>query len=751
MSSIWPTAKPPSAAVWRGVVRDWEASPAAGWAVSLGSVALAIAVTRLTWPALARTPFLMLFSAIVLGARFGSEPASWVALVLAIFGSEYVAPPAYRAAAPDNASLLVFVAGAVVMNRVVVARNRAASWLRASEARFRAMWDNAGLGAALLNAQGQVECINPAMERTLGYPSAAWVGVSFSYFSDPDEAGAQRRRFSEFIASGGAAYQTEHRARTTDGRAVWCQITMSPIANPEGGPHRGAVMILEDITVRRQADEALEASERQYRHLFEDNPQAMWLSDPEGGRFLEVNRAATLRYGYSRSEFQALTRRDVEESVLPVEVDEQRAAPGRVSYDARHRARDGRRLDVHVEQHRVRWGSQLADLAFLDDLTERKQLEAHVHQAQKLDALGRLSGGVAHELNNILTPIQGYTDLLLAQIGPDKRICQDLREIASAAVRAKALTAQLLAFSRQEPLRLQTVDVNGVVQGLTRLTRQLIPEDIEIAISPSDARLHVNADVVRFEQVLLNLIINARDAVPRPGGRITIRTWRENPAAAPWRVGIEVADNGHGMDTQTRARAFEPFFTTKPAGSGTGLGLSVVYGIVREFGGHITVESEPDAGTRVTILLPGTDAPVLHEHQPSIASASLVGVEHVLVVEDDQPMRAFVARALRRYGYRVVEASTSEEALALEGDSPIDVLVADVVLPRMNGPRLAAALKERRPQLLVVYMSGHAVADLARDGIPLAPADLLLKPFSAADLVGRIRRLIDDRAVGDLK
>jgi len=386
----------------------------------------------------------------------------------------------------------------------------------------------------------------------------------------------------------------------------------------------------------------------------------------------------------------------------------------------------------------------------LDDLTEERRLYRQFLQAQKMEAIGRLAGGVAHDFNNQLTTILGYADMLLDETDKDRPLWGDLQEIKKAAERSSALTRQLLAFSRRQVLRFETVDLNGAVQGVEKMLARLLGEDIRMIFSFSDEALPVRADVSQLEHVLTNLLVNARDAMPS-GGAVTIQTERVDlrdeyvhtpsmPSGVYARLTVQ--DTGHGMDRDTQARIFEPFFTTKPKGQGTGLGLSTVYGIVKQMDGYIWVYSEPGSGTIFRIYFPLSTEPLTGRLEPA-PLASPTGSEHILLVEDEAGVRTLATKVLERHGYSVVAAATPVEALAHANAQPnsFDVIVTDVVLPEMSGPALIERLRSVQPRARVIYTSGYA--DTAHLGGPAVLADLLEKPFTADTLLRRIREMLD--------
>jgi two-component system, cell cycle sensor histidine kinase and response regulator CckA len=403
---------------------------------------------------------------------------------------------------------------------------------------------------------------------------------------------------------------------------------------------------------------------------------------------------------------------------------------------------------------RDRAGRWRGMMAVLSDITEQKRLEQQFQRAQRMEAVGKLSGGIAHDFNNLLTAILGYANMLLEQIREDKPMWQDLQQIRRAAERAASLTRQLLAFSRQQVLQPQVLDLNAIVSRLAMMLGRLLGEDIRLITLLAHDLSAVKVDATQLEQVLLNLITNARDAMPT-GGTLTIATTnvhvdealaRSHAPMIPGRyIQLTVTDTGEGMDAITQARIFEPFFTTKATGSGTGLGLSTAYGIVKQSGGYIWVDSRPQHGSRFTIYLPRTDErPKLDPSRPEPLGTLHVGTEVVLMVEDDPVVRGFVETLLRRYGYRLHVAASPAEACHIEAqlDGPIDLILTDVVLPEMSGLDLVKHLTEKRPDAKVIYMSGYPADALGHLGSLEAGTVFLQKPFTPADLAGKVRQLL---------
>ena len=479
------------------------------------------------------------------------------------------------------------------------------------------------------------------------------------------------------------------------------------------------------------------------------------------GRWLKVPPTLCRLLGYQEAELLAIRSDDV---THPEDREADRRQRDRLirgearSFDLEKRflRRNGSVVWVYLNCSIVQdaAGRPLYLLAYLRDVTERKNLEDQLRQAQKMEAVGQLAGGIAHDFNNLLTAIQGNAELLLTALDTRDPRRMDVLEIARAAHRAATLTRQLLAFSRKQVLQPRIVSLNGVVTDLTAMLRRIIGEDIELRLDLDAGLGRVLADAGQLEQVITNLSVNARDAMPQ-GGALTLRTRnvsadeipagdREAPPLLGELVALSVADTGTGMDERTQARLFEPFFTTKELGRGTGLGLATVYGIVRQSGGHIRVNTRLHEGSTFTVYLPLVEGDAEADatgHSPTVPAS---GSETVLVVEDEEAVRALARRVLTAKGYRVLDAASATEALKLAdgGRRRLDLLVTDVVMPGMGGPALAEQLVAQQPGLRVLYISGYAEEAIRRQGTLAAGGALLEKPFTADELARRVRQAL---------
>jgi len=507
---------------------------------------------------------------------------------------------------------------------------------------------------------------------------------------------------------------------------------------------------------RRRSEDGLRKNEEMFRLLFSYNPLPTWVIDKETRRFLEVNDAALRQYGYSLNEFKGMTAlhlRPEEDRAKYLDLMKQIPSDGLYRGNWKHRRKDGKVIQVEIISHELEYEGRPVRLVVAQDLSERHLLEQQLRQSQKMEAVGRLAGGVAHDFNNLLMVIKGHTELLLKALPPTEQYSRKIEQIDRAADRASALTRQLLAFSRLQVLQPHVMNLNEVVEEMGRLLPRLIGEDIELVIRSADDLGAIRADASQMEQVIMNLAVNARDAMP-DGGRLLIETSNAdldgnyNAIHPIVRQGsyvlLAVSDSGTGMDAETQAHIFEPFFTTKPQGKGTGLGLATVYGIVKQSGGFIWVYSEVGRGTCFKIYLPRVDQQVEQLSAVRALSEAPRGTGTILLAEDEQDVREVTREFLESGGYTVIEARDGAEALKKveHHESSIDLLITDMVMPGMTGQELTARLKQSRPEIRVLYMSGYserAAADAARGDSSMR---LLAKPFSRWALLRAIHEIL---------
>jgi two-component system, cell cycle sensor histidine kinase and response regulator CckA len=507
----------------------------------------------------------------------------------------------------------------------------------------------------------------------------------------------------------------------------------------------------------KRYEEALRRSEARYRSLILSAAYGIYRCTAEG-RFLDVNPALISMLGYGSVE--ELLGLDVRQEVFfnPQElermIEDYRRTGSLNSVEVQWKRKDGRVIIVRLSGRAVSSVDEPEEVLeiFAEDITDRRQLEEQFRQAQKMEAVGRLAGGVAHDFNNLLMVINGYTEVLLEQLEDGAPMHQKVQFIQQAAERATTLTRQLLAFSRKQLLELKVVDVNAVVGDIQRLLRPLIGENIELVTRLSPEAGRTRADTGQLEQVIMNLVVNAKDAMPE-GGKITIQSadvtvrpnFREHRFIQPGRyVAISLSDTGHGMDKETQSRIFEPFFTTKEKGKGTGLGLSTVYGIVKQSGGYVFAESKLGAGTTFYIYLPRVEESLEDSRPPGAPENDKGGSETVLLVEDEDSVRELVRETLVARGYNVLEAENGESGLQVAEAYPnrIDMLITDVVMPGIGGRELAKRLLLMRPTLSVLYLSGYTEDAIVHQG-GLGPGTAFLqKPFTLQNLARKVREVL---------
>jgi two-component system cell cycle sensor histidine kinase/response regulator CckA len=543
--------------------------------------------------------------------------------------------------------------------------------------------------------------------------------------------------------------------------------TITLAVGPESGREYGAddLSFAEELASRaalsvdnaRLYRAAQEADER-YGMLFGSNPQPMWVFDVDTLAFLEVNEAAVHHYGYSREEFLSMTIMDI----LPPEdapgvhhaLEGTGTKRGNVAL-TQHQRKDGTIIDMELVSHEMDLEGRRARLVLATDISERTRTRAALHQseeqlrqAQRMDAAGRLAGGVAHDFNNLLTTIRGFSDLLLRDIPEHDTKRKDVEQIRKAAERGTVLTRQLLSFGRQQTLEPRVIDLNSLVTNLEGLIQRLIGADIGLVTQLRPGLGEVKMDPGQLEQILINLVLNARDAM-LTGGTLTIETGERQITGSnrgrsvkPGRyIVLAVSDTGSGMDGDTLTHVFEPFFTSQTPGSRAGLGLSIVYGIVKQNGGVVRVSSEPGLGTTVKVFFPRAEG-----DEPALAEVpdSLMGDETVLVVEDEDGVRELLWKILTEHGHTVLEARHGRDALTVAGEYnyPIQLLVSDVVMPEMGAGELADQLLGERPDMKVLFISGYTNDELMRRGVSRKGAAFIQKPFTAEGLMRKVREVL---------
>ncbi len=614
--------------------------------------------------------------------------------------------------------------------------------------------DDAIVGKTL---DGTIVSWNAGAERIYGYSASEVVGKPVSILlpeKERDEVPEILRRLSkdERIHH----YETV-RVRK-GGQQINVSVTISPVKDAEG-IIIGASAIARDITDRKRVEEKLQESESHFRSLVHDAPYGIYRVTLDG-RLLHVNPAVVKMLGYESD--QELMACNVEKEVCR---DPQAHQSLHQSYsqkqdfrdvEAEWRRKDGKIITVKMTGHPVfdKDRSLAYFEVFAEDITERRNLEKQLFQSQKMEAIGRLAGGVAHDFNNLLGVILGHSDILDQQIGADGRLRKSVEATRNAAERAAALTMQLLAFSRKQVIEPTVIDLNASVMEIEKMLHRVIGEDIELAIRPQSRLWRVKADAGQLSQVLMNLAINSRDAMP-DGGKLVIETanveldatyGRQHLGAKPGpHVMLAVSDTGIGMDSETLSHIFEPFFTTKETGKGTGLGLSMVYGIVKQSNGYIMAYSEPGRGTTFKIYFPRTEESVSLPQK--VEEETPRGTETVLVVEDEPALRELTCLLLKDAGYTVLESFAVEDAIETgkDGQRNIDLLLTDIVMPRLDGRELANQMVSLRPNLRVLYMSGYTDDVIVHRGILKQMTMLVQKPFTKSTLLRKVRETLDSQ------
>ena len=622
----------------------------------------------------------------------------------------------------------------------------------AREGWYRELFESALLGIYVSRVDGTLVWCNAAFARMLGFTSVehALATNIATLHTSPD----QRAAWLDQVRTGGG--RLEHaraQLRRRDGRLIHVLATIMGAFDAAGqlAELRGFII---DVTESSQAAEATRKREHQFRSVFLDAADAMLILD-DGRRIVDANRAASTLFDRSS---EALVGQTLDDLIVG-DADQLSAAwreletLGEAKRD--HRVLSGRRGQRLVECSYRAAVHDSRHLCIARDITERRVLEERLVQSEKVESVGRLAGGIAHDFNNLLTAILGYTELLLDKRGADDQDRSDLEEIRKAGLRAAALTQQLLAYSRKQMLLPRAVDLNQTVLGLQSMLTRLIREDIALTYELAPAPAVVKIDPTQVEQVILNLVINSRDAIPAGGSiRLEIARVRLSEVEVPCDqlthaaeyVRLRVIDDGVGISPEVRTHLFEPFFTTKGIGKGTGLGLASVYGIVRQSNGFIGVESEPGRGATFTMHFPAVAATEPVDGPAVAASAPTGGRETILLVEDEDAVRAIVSAVLRRLGYQVIEASSPLRACEIfdEHGADIDLLLTDVVMPEMNGPSLAQRLVALRPGLRILFISGYA--DVSFDAVG-PNVGFLTKPFEASALAATVREVLSRRKV----
>jgi PAS domain S-box-containing protein len=641
------------------------------------------------------------------------------------------------------------VRGAVGAFIDVTERKHAEKQLQATANRLQAILDNAPVGIVVGTRDYRFVEPNAAFQRMVGYSAEELKQMDREALTHPDDIARNAELVDGLMQGKLKNYELEKRYVLKDGKMIWIR----SIGTRLDDEHE--LSIIEDITERKRTEQVLAESEERLRTIVELAPDGIFVVSNQG-QLLAVNQAACKQLGYTRGQLLQLK---ISDFISPRFA--QRVAArlrGQVpdgSYESAHIRADGVEVPVELSVTKILFHGQPAFLGITRDTSDRKRaeeqrkkLEQQLRQAQKMESLGRLAGGIAHDFNNLLMVIQSYTELLEESLPAHDRLRRNTQEIMKAADRAASLTRQMLAFSRKQILSPVVLDLNAVIRETATMLRRLIGEDIDLRVSPAESLWAVEADSDQIAQVLMNLCVNARDAMPQ-GGTLTIATGNATVAeggiggqeyASPGDyVWLSVTDTGAGISKELQGRIFDPFFTTKEVGKGTGLGLATVYGIVKQSGGHVLVDSEVGQGACFTIYLPRVKRAVAAA-MPAKAHVQPRRTGMILVAEDEEALREAMCDYLRSLGYTVLGASSGKEALSAvsEHEGHIDLLITDLVMPKMSGRELAQMLGSLRPDLKTIYMSGYTDDEGLRDGIHEQGATFLQKPFSLGTLARKV-------------
>ncbi len=650
---------------------------------------------------------------------------------------------------------------AVGMRTVVVditEQRRAEEALKESEERYRSIFENAVLGIFQSSPDGRLIRVNAAFAAMHGYASpeemiAATTDIAEQHYVEPEE----RTRFQRLLQEQGIVKFFEAQFFRADGSKVWLLMNARAVAGPDGNMlyYEGTS---EEITDRREGESALRESEERYRTVIENSNDGIAILS--GENHVYVNGKFVAIFGYDGpgdfigKPISIACHPDDLERVMENNMRRQRGEDLPSRYEFKGIRKDGVSIYVEVSVARTTHSGRPVSLVFLRDVTERKNLESQVRQAHKMEAIGQLAGGIAHDFNNILTALIGFGSLLQMKMEESHPLRFYVNQILATSQKAANLTQSLLAFSRKQAIELRPHNVNTIIANIENLLRRLLSEDIDLNINLTANPVTIMADITQVEQVVLNLVTNARDAMPK-GGKLLIETSPvvlDQEFRRAYQFGkpgsyvlISVRDTGSGMDEKTIEKIFEPFFTTKDVGRGTGLGLSIVYGIVKQHNGYITVSSEPGSGTTFLVYLPltrtgTTEAGIVHADTRG-------GKETVLVAEDNEEARHLVKEILSQSGYTVIEAVDGEDAIQAftRHKETVSLLLLDVVMPKKNGKEVYEAIEKMRPGIKTIFMSGYTGDVVLEKGIQDKTVEFVAKPTPIGELLLKVRHVLDSR------
>ncbi len=659
--------------------------------------------------------------------------------------------------------------GWVSVVRDITDRKRAEEALRESEERYRTILENIEDGYYETDLPGNLTFFNDSLCRMLGYSKDEMIGMGNKQYTDEENRKKLFAAFNEVYRTGKPAKGFDWQVFTKDGRKLFGEVSVSLIKDSKGQP-TGFRGIARDITERKQAEEALRTEKQRFETLLENAPFGVIMIDKQGilkyvnSKFIEL-------FGYDLNEIpngKEWFRKAYRDPNYRHHVIETWINDSNISKPAEKipriftvHCKDETKKIIRFITVQLGTGEYLVsceDITLVERAEEEKAaLAEQLRQSQKIEAIGRLAGGIAHDFNNLLTVIRGYSQLSLMDLKGNEKLKGNLDEVQKATQKASDLTHHLLAFSRRQIMEMKILDLNTLLKDLDKMLHRVIGEDIELTYLLSSDIGKVRVDPGQTEQVILNLAVNARDAMPS-GGKLTIETSNAelDEAYAHTHIGskpgryvmMSVSDTGLGMSLEVRERAFEPFFTTKDKGKGTGLGLSTCYGIVKQSGGNIWAYSEPGRGTTFKIYLPRVEEVPKEMKHKAVATEILKGTETILAVEDEIEVRKLVAQILKGQGYTVIEASHGEEAIKAAQENPgkkIHLLLTDVVMPGMSGRELAVTLGLQHPNLKVLYMSGYTDNAIVHHGVLEEGVNYIQKPFTLDALARKVREVLDQR------
>ncbi|MCF8114749.1 MAG: PAS domain S-box protein [Desulfotignum sp.] len=646
--------------------------------------------------------------------------------------------------------------------------NQNIAGLKESEEKYRRLFDHAVEGVFQTTPDGRFLSANPSLARILGYNSARELiehlqDIGKQHYLNPED----RQTFQRIMETDGETSDFEVQLRKRDGSPIWASIKARAVRDETGGLHHFDGL-LEDITERKHVEKALQESEKRYRTILDEMSEGYHEVDL-AGNFTFFNEAFLNLFGYSRDEmlgtnFSSYAAEEaIAKRIYRIYNETFRTGAPIQNCEWDILRKDGERRTLEFYASLVRDSKEIATgfRGIVRDITQNKQaeaerekLQAQLNQAQKMESVGRLAGGVAHDFNNMLGVILGHTDLALLQAGEKHKLYSDLKEIQKAAKRSADITNQLLAFARKQTISPRQLDLNDTVESMLNMFRRLIGENIDLAWNPAPHLWPVKMDPSQIDQILANLCVNARDAIAGVG-KLTIETGRksfdeeycsEHPGFIPGDfVLLAVSDNGCGMDKDILDNLFEPFFTTKEVGKGTGLGLATIYGICKQNNGFINVYSEPGQGSTFKIYLPRLLADEDTDMTVPEKKAAVKGTETILLVEDEPMILDMTTTMLEMLGYTVLAAASPDEAIRLAKDytGKIHLLMSDVVLPEMNGRDLAGQIVHLYPGIRLLFMSGYTANVIAHHGVLDDGVAFIQKPFSMADMTEKVREVLD--------